>query len=47
MNQVQILLVHIKERTGKVLKEIEQLVSGLVQEVKVNECSENKCYEAC
>ena len=26
-----------------VLKEIEQLVSGLVQEVRVNECSENKC----
>ena len=25
-------------------RKIEQLVSGLVQEVKVNECSENKCY---
>ena len=24
-------------------RKIEQLVSGLVQEVKVNECSENKC----
>ena len=30
-----------------VLKEIEQLVSGLVQEMKVNECSENKCCETC
>ena len=41
---VLILLVGIKEWTGMVLKEkIEQLVSGLVQEVKVKECSENKC----
>ena len=32
-----------KEWTGVVLKGIEQLVSGRVQEVKVNECSENKC----
>ena len=37
---VLILLVNIKEWTGMVLKEIEQLVSGLVQEMKVNECSE-------
>ena len=43
MNQVLILLVGIKERTGMVLKEIEQLVSRLIQEVKVNECSENRC----
>ena len=43
MNQVLILLVCIKERTGMVLKEIEQLFSGLVQEARVNECSENKC----
>ena len=42
-----ILLVSIKEWTGMVLKEIEQLVSGLVQEMKVNECSENKCCETC
>ena len=42
VNQVLIPLVCIKERTGMVLKEIEQFVSGLVQ-VKVNECSENKC----
>ena len=40
---VLIPLVCIKEQTGMVLKEVEQLVSGLVQEVKVNECSENKC----
>ena len=40
---VLILLVGIKERTGVVLKEIEQLGSGLVQEMKVNECSEKKC----
>ena len=33
---VLILLVCIKKWTGMVLKEIEQLVSGLVQEVKVN-----------
>ena len=38
-----ILLVGIKEQTGVVLKEIEQLGSGVVQEMKVNECSENKC----
>ena len=44
---VLILLVGIKEWTGMVLKEIEQLVSGLVQEMKVNECSENKCCETC
>ena len=40
---VLILLIGIKEQTGAVLKEIEQLGSGLVQEMKVNECSENKC----
>ena len=40
---VLILLSGIKEQTGMVLKEIEQLGSGLVQEVKVNEYSENKC----
>ena len=40
---VLILLVGIKEWTGVVLKEIEQLGSGLVHEMKVNECSENKC----
>ena len=40
---VLILLVGIKEWTGVVLKEIEQLGSGLVQEMKVNECSEKKC----
>ena len=40
---VLILLVCIKEWTGMVLKEGEQLVSGLVQEMEVNECSENKC----
>ena len=40
---VLIILVGIKERTGVVLKEIEQLGSGLVQEMEVNECSENKC----
>ena len=34
---VLILLVCIKEQTGMVLKEIEQLDSGLIQEVKVNE----------
>ena len=39
---VLILLVAIKEWTGVVLKEIEQLGSGLVQEMKVNECSEKK-----
>ena len=44
---VLFLLVCIKEWTGMVLKEIEQLVSGLIQEVKVNECSENKCCETC
>ena len=44
---VLILLVGIKEWTGVVLKEIEQLGSGLVQEMKVNECSENKCCETC
>ena len=44
---VLILLVCIKEQTGMVLKEIEQFVSGLIQEVKVNECSENKCSETC
>ena len=43
MNQVLILLVCIKEWTGMVLKEIEQLVSGRVQEARVNECSENEC----
>ena len=37
------LLVCIKKWIGMVLKEIEQLVSGLVQEARVNECSENKC----
>ena len=37
---VLILLVGIKEWTGVVLKEIEQLGSGVVQEMKVNECSE-------
>ena len=40
---VLILLVGIKEWTGVVLKEIEQLGSGLVQEMKVKECSEKKC----
>ena len=40
---VLILLVGIKEQTGVVLKKIEQLGSGLVQEMKVNECSEKKC----
>ena len=40
---VLILLVGIKEWTGMVLEELEWLVSGLVQEMKVNECSENKC----
>ena len=44
---VLILLVGIKEQTGVVLKEIEQLGSGVVQEMKVNECSENKCCETC
>ena len=44
---VLILLVGIKEWTGVVLKEIEQLVSGLVQDMKVKECSENKCCETC
>ena len=44
---VLILLVGIKEWTGVVLKEIEQLGSGLVQEMKANECSENKCCETC
>ena len=38
-----ILLVGIKEQTGVVLKDIEQLGSGVVQEMKVNKCSENKC----
>ena len=38
-----ILLVSIKEWTGVVLKEIEQLGSGVVQEMKVSKCSENKC----
>ena len=33
---VLILLVGIKKWTGMVLKEIEQLISGLVQEMKVN-----------
>ena len=37
---VLILLVGIQEQTGVVLKEIEQLGSGVVQEMKVNECSE-------
>ena len=41
---VLILLVDIKTWTGMVLKEIEQLVSGLVQEMKVNECSRKKCW---
>ena len=40
---VLILLVGIKEWTGVVLKEIEQLGSGLVQEMKVNVCGEKKC----
>ena len=44
---VLILLVGIKKWTGMVLKEIEQLVSGLIQQMKVNECSENKCCETC
>ena len=44
---VLILLVDIKARTGMVLKEIEQLGSGLVQEMEVNACSENKCCETC
>ena len=44
---VLILLVCVKEWTGMVLKEIEQFIYGLIQEVKVNECSENKCCETC
>ena len=40
---VLILLVGIKEWTGVVLKEIEQLGSGLVQDMRVNGCSEEKC----
>ena len=44
---VLILLVGIKEWTGVVLKEIEQLGSGLVQEMKVNECMRRSVSGTC